>query len=176
MSERELKKSLESYIKTVNAELLSLRHESACKDVLIEMFNTLQSEKTNDNKLFTLIYTHDNGEGANTEDFVGVFTLLSKALKAKHKIMKDYKYSSSELLIQEFEFMYLIQNKTCDICIVEDIFHGESYNTIVGLKNGSQYDEKFNQNYYKDGKFNEIKNFYTKTVLLDKVYTEHIEE
>lgn len=134
MSKQEIDKSIEAFIKKSDEKIYNLQIElkkmEICKNIYKERWNEIHSAQTD--RLYALICSYDNGEGANTEECIGVFRKKSDVysymfnnnkydLKTTYTI-EDYKNFHSKQLDENTLLYVLYENKE---------FYGTSYDEIV---------------------------------------------
>lgn len=113
------------------------------KEIILKSQNVSNSNRSSD-IVYVSIYSKDNGEGANTETCIGVFTTKLKALNA---ILNVYK-SNTELDVNGFmieEYNVVQELETGNIVYVvqcDEEAHCEISTTILDVKCDNFHDYK----------------------------------
>jgi hypothetical protein len=131
------------------------------KEVLKEIYELTQnvpSYTEGSNTLYITVYSHDNGEGVDTEECIGVFTKKSRAMQATVDVcMNNKQLDSNAFNIIELKVdKQMISGDVVYVIKHDEEAHCEVSTTILGVKCNNKSDD------YKDS--------YSVEYTVDKVY------
>lgn len=135
------------------------------KEVLKEIYLLTQNVPTytqGSNVVYMNVYSHDNGEGVDTDECIGVFTKKSKAMQATVDVcMNNKQLHSNEFTIIELKVeKEVVSDDTVYVIQHDEEAHWETSTTILDVKCNDKSDD------HKDS--------YSVEYTVDKVY--HIED